>query len=234
MGHRDDLLEWYATLPANTQFVRPSDVVQLVCSRPLPQQARIIDVGCGQGQAAIALAQAVPDADIWGFDLSPQQIDHAQRNAQHAQVRNVRFVASDWRDFSLPNNAIDVIVCTQVIQFVDDEHALVEYMMQGLAQNGQLLIRTAFLPEDEPQRSFVERIFKQWLQYSVRFYSERDLTELMRDVGLRHFRIDKEEMWLDALPPERERVLQHELRQHGYSRDDVQPWFWAGTISAVK
>ena len=56
----------------------------------------------------------------------------------------------------------------------------------------------------------------------------------LKKAGLSRFRIDKEEMWLDELPAERAAILDGELRAMGLSLDDVQPWFWSGTISAVR
>jgi trans-aconitate 2-methyltransferase len=47
-------------------------------------------------------------------------------------------------------------------------------------------------------------------------------------------RIDKEEMWLDNLPAERQASLNRALQQHGLGIDDVQQWFWAGSIVGVR
>ncbi|WP_054535460.1 class I SAM-dependent methyltransferase [Herpetosiphon geysericola] len=232
--HEQDLVRHYATIPVGTSFVRPVDVLHLLQSQPIAAKPRVFDVGCGQGQLVIALAQAWPDAEIIAIDISPEQIAKARQAAAQAGINSIQFGVANWRDFDLPRSGIDIILATQVIQFMPDEHAFVEYLADALALDGQLLLRSVLLPEEEPGRSFVEQVVRQWINYSIRFYSERNLTELLRECGLSRLRLDKEEMWLDTLPAERQTILNSALRQHGFSLDDVQQWFWAGTITGVR
>ena len=234
MEHRNQIIDHYATIPAGTVFVRPEDVLTLVRFRPPRPDARMLDVGCGQGQAAIALAAAYPQAEMIGIDLSPHQIEHARRAAHAAGVQNIHFAVADWQDFALPSGGVDLILATQVIQFMPDEHAFAQFLGQSLAQDGHLLLRTVLAPVDEPGRSFVQRVMTQFIAHSLRFYSERDLAELLREVGLSRFRIDKEELLLAELPAPRAAILQRELAAVGLDMEDVEPWFWSGTISAVR
>lgn len=61
---------------------------------PLTGTARILDVGCGAGAYAIALA---PQAEqVVGVDFSPKMIEAARRSAARAQRTNVSFLERDW------------------------------------------------------------------------------------------------------------------------------------------
>ena len=231
---RQRLLEYYAQLAEGTVFVRPDDMVALAQARGMRPDARILDVGCGQGQVAIALARAFPHSQVIGIDLSPEQIERAQRAARATGTTNTQFLVSDWNAFKLPNDGVDLLLATQVLQFLPDELEFAEYVVQGLAPQGMCVIRTILLPDEEPGRSFVNSVFMQSIVGAVRFYSERDVTELLREVGFGRFRIDKEEIWLDSLPPEQAHALDHALQYDQLSVDDVQPWFWSGTVSAVR
>jgi SAM-dependent methyltransferase len=42
---------------------------------------RIIDVGCGEGWYAVGLARRMPNADVWGFDISAEARNACERNA---------------------------------------------------------------------------------------------------------------------------------------------------------
>lgn len=54
--------------------------------------ARVADIGCGTGWAAIILAQAYPKVTVHGFDLDAGCIDDARRHASEAGVADrVRF-----------------------------------------------------------------------------------------------------------------------------------------------
>ncbi|HEY1011564.1 MAG TPA: class I SAM-dependent methyltransferase [Herpetosiphonaceae bacterium] len=234
MNRIQRMIEHYDRLPEGVQFARPEDLVHLARSRELRADARILDVGCGQGQTALALAAAFPQAQVIGIDLARGQIDRAQAAARQSGLPNAQFQVADWQQFGLPPDGVDLVVATQVVQFLDDEQAFAEFVAAALAPGGLLLLRTMLLPEEDPGRAFANRVLLQFIKHSVRFYSERDLAELFREVGLSRLRIDKEEMWLDDLPADRDELLRRELRDERLEIEDVQRWFWAGTLGAVK
>lgn len=58
--------------------------------------ARVADIGCGVGWAAIELAKAFPDISVDGYDLDRPSIELARRNAaEHGVGDRVRFVEVD-------------------------------------------------------------------------------------------------------------------------------------------
>lgn len=61
--------------------------------------ARVADVACGVGWAAIAIAKAYPEVTVDGFDLDASSISLARENAQRAGVSDrVTFEARDAAD----------------------------------------------------------------------------------------------------------------------------------------
>ena len=61
--------------------------------------ARIADIACGVGWAAISLARAYPNVTVDGFDLDPSSIELAQANAREAGVDDrVSFAVRDAAD----------------------------------------------------------------------------------------------------------------------------------------
>jgi len=46
-------------------------------------QPRVIDVCTGSGNLALAMAQGMPSASVWGADLSPEAVALAEANARH-------------------------------------------------------------------------------------------------------------------------------------------------------
>ena len=56
---------------------------------------RIVDVGAGSGCVALALAHALPQADIQGVDIAPEAVEVARANAARLQLERVRFSVSD-------------------------------------------------------------------------------------------------------------------------------------------
>ncbi|HEX2241542.1 MAG TPA: HemK/PrmC family methyltransferase, partial [Actinomycetota bacterium] len=55
----------------------------------------VIDVCTGAGPIALALAHEIPEADVWGTDISSAGLAQARRNAKRYGLDNVRFRNSD-------------------------------------------------------------------------------------------------------------------------------------------
>ncbi len=65
----------------------------------LSPESRVLDVGCGTGNYALALAQKA--GWVSGFDISPKMIGHARENAAAAGANNIDFQVLDWETADL-------------------------------------------------------------------------------------------------------------------------------------
>jgi SAM-dependent methyltransferase len=69
---------------------------------------RVVDVGCGGGASARAIAARVaPSGSVVGLDISVGLVKEAARRAAVAGVSNVRFVAGDAATMQLPDAPFD-------------------------------------------------------------------------------------------------------------------------------
>lgn len=77
--------------------------------------ARILDIGTGSGCIPITLAKKLPQAEVWGLDVSPAALTLAQENAQLNQVQ-VHWLEVDilqealWGQHFSNNPTFDVII----------------------------------------------------------------------------------------------------------------------------
>jgi 16S rRNA (guanine1207-N2)-methyltransferase len=55
----------------------------------------LLDVGCGVGPLALAMAVASPAARVWGVDVNPAALEVARLNARTNDVRNATFLRPD-------------------------------------------------------------------------------------------------------------------------------------------
>jgi release factor glutamine methyltransferase len=71
----------------------------------------MVEAACGVGPVALSVAKAVPDAEVWGLDISPEAVDLGKHNAKRLGLANIRFAAGDLLAPLPPrlHDAVDVI-----------------------------------------------------------------------------------------------------------------------------
>ena len=60
-----------------------------------PPDGDLLDLGCGYGPIACALAKRSPGGCVWAVDVNERALDLCARNAERAGLSNVRCVAPD-------------------------------------------------------------------------------------------------------------------------------------------
>jgi 2-polyprenyl-3-methyl-5-hydroxy-6-metoxy-1,4-benzoquinol methylase len=94
-----------------------------------------LDVGCGQGELLSFLRIAHPEASSFaGVDLSPDQV---ARN--RAKWPDMEFFALDLQKEAL-DRTFDLVVCSEVIEHLDDQRAAVGNLARMVRAGGRLLI----------------------------------------------------------------------------------------------
>jgi SAM-dependent methyltransferase len=122
--------------------------------------AKIADVACGVGWAAISLARAYPNVTVDGFDLDEPSIELARRNAAEAGVADrVTFETRDAADPAL-EGAYDFATVIEAIHDLSQPVAVLGAIHEMLKAGGTLIVadeRTedAFTaPASETERLF--------------------------------------------------------------------------------
>lgn len=104
----------------------------------LTHGARLLDVGCGLGEAALALAEDLGDGgEIIGIDASEQMLRVAQSNAGSVRCR-VRFSAGDAHSLDEPDDSFDAARCERTLQWLADPAAAVAEMVRVVRPGGRL------------------------------------------------------------------------------------------------
>ena len=68
----------------------------------------ILDIGVGSGCIAVSLAKSLPEAEVWGVEMSPEALDLARKNAENHGV-TVTLVEGSLFD-PVPGKKFDLIV----------------------------------------------------------------------------------------------------------------------------
>jgi release factor glutamine methyltransferase len=83
--------------------------------------ARVLDLGCGSGAVALAIARERPSAWVLGTDVAPAAIALARRNAERLAIPNASFLESDWLA-RVPRERFALIVGNPPYVARDDPH----------------------------------------------------------------------------------------------------------------
>lgn len=97
-----------------------------------------LDYACGDGMNAIAAAKAGAKLAI-GIDISPISIENARKDAAAANVAtNTFFSQADCENTRLPDNSVDVVLCSGMLHHLDLSYAFPE-LRRIMKPGGRLL-----------------------------------------------------------------------------------------------
>ena len=99
----------------------------------LPDNARILDLGCGTGIHLPTLRKKYPLAEIFGLDLSPDMLLKADDTV--AILRN-----EEYRQTSFAQESLDLILCSYSLSMMNEIKEIITSITHHLNKNGVLLI----------------------------------------------------------------------------------------------
>jgi SAM-dependent methyltransferase len=132
------------------------DLAALVQAVALVGTEHVLDIGCGAGHAALAIA---PDAaQVTAVDVTPDMLRTATRLAAQRGVRNVTFRQADSADLPFSDAQFDVVVSRVAAHhFADPARALAEGR-RVLRPGGRFALVDAVAPEDAGLDTFLNSI----------------------------------------------------------------------------
>ncbi|MCZ6783696.1 MAG: class I SAM-dependent methyltransferase [Proteobacteria bacterium] len=101
--------------------------------------ARVADVGCGGGDAAITMAGAYPKSTVTGFDVDETSLARARAAAEQAGVSNVEFERVSAQEFPA-EPGFDFITTFDVIHDLADPRGALEQIRRALRKEGTYLM----------------------------------------------------------------------------------------------
>lgn len=142
---------------------------------------RVLDVGCGDGDLAVALWQR--GAKVTGIDISTAMIEAAKARAKtHDADIAFELAAADRMPF--PPESFDVIVAVTILCFVENPTPIFQEMARVLRRGGRLIIGEL----GRWSMWAAERRVRAWLGSRLwriaKFRTARELQRLAKQAGL--------------------------------------------------
>ncbi len=120
-------------------------IAGIVCELPLPPAPRVVDLGCGKGAVAIAIASQL-DAQVLGIDLFAPFVTHAAAAALEAGVAHrCQFRHGDARRLAATLPPADVVVLAALGDVLGDPAATMQVLRGYVRPGGFVIVADVFL-----------------------------------------------------------------------------------------
>ena len=175
---------------------------------------RIYDLGCSNGNLAMALCQEMPDSgfEMVAVDSSPSMLEEFERQLDRVHRRGgVKLVCGDIRDVKM--ESASVVVVNFTLQFIPpaDREALLGRIHEALVPGGIFMF-------SEKTVHPVPRLSDLQIEFYYRFKRENGYSEL--EIS------QKREALENVLVPETVEAHHDRLRRCGFTQVDVWlKWF---------
>jgi ubiquinone/menaquinone biosynthesis C-methylase UbiE len=150
---------------------------------------RVLDVGCGAGALAYAVAPAV--REVVAVDSDPSMVELARRNAP----ANVRVEQADGERLPFAASEFDLAATLRTLHHTEHPGRLVAEVVRVTKPGGTVLVVDQLAPPDEEEARTLNE-FEQARDASTwRLLPERELRELLAQAGLT---VEREEIVREA------------------------------------
>jgi demethylmenaquinone methyltransferase/2-methoxy-6-polyprenyl-1,4-benzoquinol methylase len=113
----------------------------------------VLDVACGTGDLAIAVALRLPTARVTGIDVSTRMLELARERVSPELGSRLTFSFGDLAHLSAASASVDVVTGGYAVRNAPDPRQAVAELARVLRSGGRLYILDFFLPRSRLWRS---------------------------------------------------------------------------------
>jgi ubiquinone/menaquinone biosynthesis C-methylase UbiE len=129
-------------LDAQARAIWPQEV-QLIRRYAIPNEARILDAGCGTGEGSSRLAELFPGAQVLGVDIIDAHLELARSRYANLAAR-LTFEHQSIFELRIPDRTFDLTVCRHVLHSIPHADRVLAELARVTRPGGYLHL----IPED--------------------------------------------------------------------------------------
>lgn len=149
-----------------------------------------LDYACGDGKNAIKAAKAGAELAI-GLDISDQSIANARQVAAQEDISNTYFIQGDCEHTGLPDNCIDVCICSGMLHHLDLSYTFPE--LRRIMKKGGVILAVEALdcnPAIKAYRMLTPHLRTDWEKAHILSYKEVAFAKRFFEVrNVRHWHL---------------------------------------------
>jgi SAM-dependent methyltransferase len=177
----------------------------------LKPDSRVLDVGCGPGVLAAAVARRIPLGNVTGFDASAARLAEARKNFEG--LNNTQPEAGEAVALPFADGSFDFVYCRFLLEYLQDKEKAVAEMARVCWPGGTVLLQDLdgqllwHHPVDIELQTDIERVLSVLGQTGFDPFVGRKLFALARAAGLADIQVQAESYHLFA-----GKIDEHNLR----------------------
>ena len=145
----------------------------------LPDNYRILDIGCGGGKFLMYLSQKSKEFELWGLDHSKEMIDlTSQVNKKAINQDRLKLLVGSVTKIEIKDNSLDLVTAFETVQFWSDLDKAFSEIYRILDKDGEFLIINRYPKEGT----------KWWKLANLK--SEKDYKDKFEYAGFKNISID--------------------------------------------
>ncbi len=175
------------------------EAVRMLCKNQ-PENAWILDIGCGTGDMLGLIKEEIPGAHLTGVDFSPNMLEAARK--RFGKRTSVRFMRANALDLPFEDETFDGVSISFALRNTADHDKALEEAFRVLKKGGSLIVIDSFVPDNIIVRPFYRLYFSLlmpllggglgklreylWLKKSTEdFITGRELAGSMKKTGFK-------------------------------------------------
>jgi len=143
----------------------------------LPENARILDLGCGTGSMLAQIHDQYPDYRLTGVDCSNDMLKIAREN-----VPNANFIEADIENIDLPHKGFDVVLSLNILHHLNDQKSHLETLKKLAKPDGDIFL-CDFIT-DGFWMKLADFSWQRSQQSYHKSFSYKEMEELLKDAKL--------------------------------------------------
>jgi SAM-dependent methyltransferase len=173
----------FADLPLHSEA---DGMARVLAAAAISAEARVLDVACGPGIVACALAQHA--AHVTGVDLTPAMIDQARTRQRQSGLDNLDWRVGDATHLPFPDQSFDVVITRYSFHHMPRPDQALAEMRRVCRADGRIVVIDA--TPSAPTQAAYDRMETLRDPSHASALTQDQLRGLGRDAGLQEVVVD--------------------------------------------